>query len=276
MIPRSVFVEFVSVLNVKNIKQITSSESWFSASIGDVKKIFPVSPKAQYGDNVWNDVIEEQTKIEKRILAGKLKKRSLFVSYLVASRIACAMNIESMRDWSKKHKEIFSAYNLPIPSAPHLTYKESGWEGWGDFLKTGRTQDYEFLTYEEAKKIIEILGIKTTTQFKEFINSPLANPKFPKRPDHVYKDVWTSWIDFLSSKFVTYDQAREALRPLKMCSEGDFRTLGKHGLRPEGIPSHPSVFYAREFISWAHFLGWEDEIERDIYSSSEQKKALFG
>lgn len=276
MLSRSVFVELMAIYNIKNVNKIDSREGWLAANLGELKKHFSSDPIKQYGAAIWSEVKSEQALIEKKNKYLGLTKRTLFVSYLTASKLACAVGISSMRDWNARHKVFFTAYSLPVPSSPHLAYKDKGWEGWGEFLNTGRTQDYDFLPYKEAKRIVEALGIKTTGQFKEFVNSPLAHPNFPKRPDHVYKDIWVGWMDFLASKFVSYKEAREILKPLKLCSEGDFRALGKSNLRPEGIPSHPYVFYADEFISWAHFLGWEDEIERDNYSSSKSDKLLFG
>lgn len=270
---RSVFVEMLAIFNIKNeANAIKSSADWLAAKLGKVKTLFHIEASSRYGDDIWNEIASKEEQIRKKGLDRN--KRSLFVSYNVASRIAEALGIDSMREWNRLHKDYFSKYKIPIPSSPHLTYKDKEWEGWGEFLGTGRTQDYNFLPYKEAKALVETLGIQTTKQFKEFVHSPIADPRFPKRPDHVYADVWVGWVDFLAPKFVTYDEAREILKPLKLCSENDFRVLGKENLRPEGIPSHPSVYYAESFISWAHFLGWDDEIERDVYSRERSKRAV--
>ena len=45
------------------------------------------------------------------------------------------------------------------PKRPFRTYKDSGWNGFADWL--GKNKRSAFLPYEEAKKVVNALGLKS-------------------------------------------------------------------------------------------------------------------
>ena len=85
-----------------------------------------------------------------------------------------------------------------IPNAPEIVYKE--WNGAADFLgnnKLNRNED--FLSYEDAKKIIHTLKLKSIKEWN--IYSKKNRPKFiPNNPCAIYKNKgWKDWGDFLGT-----------------------------------------------------------------------------
>ena len=45
------------------------------------------------------------------------------------------------------------------PKCPSVTYKNAGWNGLADWL--GKKKRSEYLPYEEAKKVVNALGLKS-------------------------------------------------------------------------------------------------------------------
>ena len=104
---------------------------------------------------------------------------------------------ESYIKWTlKKGRPTF------LPSRPHQTYKNQGWKGYADFFQSGkfdaRKRSRSFMNYEELKKIVKRLKIKSGTEYKmlvrkrNFKNMPL-NPDISAK----YKGQWKGWKDFL-------------------------------------------------------------------------------
>ena len=265
---RSTFVDLISAITLRthfnkvslsNPPVTPDATSWKSIEIGQIGEYLPRSPGHQYGSDIWGVIAQSVHKRLSDTEVGRASSKRVFVSYKTASEIAQIMGISSMRDWSRVHATAFSPFDLPIPYSPSTSYK-SQWLGWESFLGKPRSQG--FLSFKEARELIHSQGIKTANEFREYASGPFAHPQMPKRPDAVYQGEWGGWIDFLAPKFLPYAEAREVMAKMRLRSEHDFRLLGQTGCRPIGIPSHPSVYYGEEFVSWAHFLGWKDEDDR--------------
>jgi Phage-integrase repeat unit len=81
-----------------------------------------------------------------------------------------------------------------IPSAPHKVYKKQNqWNGWEDFLGTG------FLTFEEAKKFVHSLGLKSEDEWREYYRSGQKPDNIPTSPNNVYKKEWKGMGDWLGT-----------------------------------------------------------------------------
>jgi hypothetical protein len=111
--------------------------------------------------------------------------------------------IENLKSKSKSewYKDV---NNLPdfIPSNPREVYLNKGWVSWGDFLGTNRIWDnlVSYILYEESKKIIKSLQIKTCVEYKEFAKGGKIPKNIPNRPERYYKNRgWVSWGDFLGT-----------------------------------------------------------------------------
>ena len=83
------------------------------------------------------------------------EKRSEFLPYEEAKKVVNALGLKSQDDWYR-----WSRTERPpdIPSNPSRTYKNAGWNGFADWL--GKKKRPAFLPYEEAKKVVNALGLK--------------------------------------------------------------------------------------------------------------------
>ncbi len=98
-----------------------------------------------------------------------------------------------------------------IPSDPFRVYRNHGWRGFGDFFGNGRSvpvQSGGARPFEEARKFVRRLGLKSSTEWKEryrfglMPDKPTRPADIPSCPDITYKaHGWKGWPDFLSSAF---------------------------------------------------------------------------
>ena len=73
---------------------------------------------------------------------------------------------------------------------------------WGDFLSTNRKwdNDVNYISYNDAKKIIKQLKISSGNEYKTLAKNNLIPKNIPNRPERYYKKRnWVSWGDFLGS-----------------------------------------------------------------------------
>ena len=122
-----------------------------------------------------------------------------FVNYEEAKKIVQSLGLKSRLEWIEFTKiEEFKNLNLPV--GPSQTYKNDNFS-WGDFLGAGTisSKKREFLSYEEAKKQLCNLNLKSVSDWRRYIK--LKNfHNMPKRPEQVYKNNgWVSWSDFLGA-----------------------------------------------------------------------------
>ncbi len=112
------------------------------------------------------------------------KYKGAMASYKEAQQIVRIAKIKSSSEYYKWYKKSPER----IPSYPPRKYIKN-WNGWSSFL--GAYQ--KFATYEEAKHIIQGMGITTCVGYKAwYANSEI---KLPASPQIMYKE-WTNWYDF--------------------------------------------------------------------------------
>jgi Phage-integrase repeat unit len=78
-----------------------------------------------------------------------------------------------------------------------MTYTEE-WKRFGDWLGTGTvaTQTRTYRAFEEARELVQTLGLKSQRKWKEYCKSGKKPEDIPAAPSHVYKDNWKSWGDW--------------------------------------------------------------------------------
>ena len=119
------------------------------------------------------------------------------LTYDDAKKICVKLNVVSASDYRNKKKLGILPSNLP--SAPHKTYKDKGWISWGDFLGTGRKSSGDYLTFKEARIIVQKLNLRSQREWN--IYSKMSRPSnIPSNPQNTYKINWKGWADFLGKK----------------------------------------------------------------------------
>ena len=122
-----------------------------------------------------------------------------------------------------------------MPRYPSDYYKDKGWINWYDFLGYKR---FDWLSYEEAKKIIQKLKIRDGGTFGRLHREGKIPKGIPATPHDVYKDEgWNGWPDFLGNdknsvysttrELLSFKDARRIIRTLGIKTEKEYRILGK-------------------------------------------------
>ena len=119
-------------------------------------------------------------------IGNKNSKNRDWLPYEEAKEVILNKEFQSISNWSEWCKSGDKPSN--IPSHPQKIYKDKGWTYWGDWLGTNRIATYnlEYLSYEEAKKFIKSLNIKSKTEWEEYCKSGKKPDNIPYDPVAVY------------------------------------------------------------------------------------------
>ena len=149
-----------------------------------------------------------------------------------------------------------------MPSNPQRSYAGE-WDDWYSFLGVERPERYAALA--EASEAAQRLGFKTQQEYYECYQK---DPKLPSNPSVFYAEDWDDWYSYLGierpvKRYATVAEASEAAQRLGFKSGVEyFRGYEKD---PK-LVSTPNQFYAEDWISWPHFLGNENAINRELTS----------
>lgn len=157
---------------------------------------------------------------------------------------------------------------LTIPTNPNYTYKEHGWDGYGDWLGNGRSKNvgYQspFWPYAKAQEFVSDLSLSGYLEWRTYVKGKMAikkPPFIPSVPHACYKDEgWISYGNWLGTEnsanfnkgFLPFKRARELVRSFRCDTKQDYLNFLNECL-PEGlkgkIPRNPDRTYQNS--------GWE-------------------
>jgi len=165
-------------------------ENYKSISFGGKKA--PINPQSFYGRESW---ISWSDFLNKPIY--KKKHFNVYHDFTECKEIIKSKNIKSKSDFYKKITNLIKEDN-GIPYNPRSIYNDL-WEGWGDFLGTGRIQDNKkiYLPYEDARNWSRSLNLK---MYKEWgcLDMDKLPIGIPKKPEKTYKNKgWINYNDWL-------------------------------------------------------------------------------
>jgi len=199
-------------------------------------------------------------------------------SFEEARNFARKLKLSSKAAWQKWSKSGNRPNN--IPSNPNITYKDSGWVSWGNFLGNKNIRrNNDFCSFEEARTFACKLKLSGKAAWQKWIKSG-NRPDMPSTPDAVYKNSgWVSWGDFLGTgnirivgDFCSFEKARKFARNSKLNSKVDWEKWCKSGNRPSNIPSNPPVTYKDSWKSWGDFFGTENVHKKNFRPFKEARK----
>ena len=152
---------------------------------------------------------------------------------------------------------------MDIPSVPGRTYKNKGWDGWGDFLGTGNTYRIDWRPFEEAREFVRSLGLKSYKEYNAWTKTAERPKDIPVSPPLTYKNKgWVSMSDWLGTAntykidWRPFEEAREFARSLDLKGEKEYRQWAKTDARPLDIPSAPrNVYKNNGWVSMGDWLG---------------------
>jgi len=138
-----------------------------------------------------------------------------YLRFEEAKSFVHGLGLKNLEDWRKYAK----SENRPkdIPTNPHNVYKLE-WKSFGDWLGTGTvaSQKKEFLPFEDARKLVRSLGLKSEDEWEQYLKSGKRPSNIPADPSHVYPNEWNGIPDWLGYEGVTWSvkKVKELLRHL--------------------------------------------------------------
>jgi superfamily II DNA or RNA helicase len=152
-----------------------------------------------------------------------------------------------------------------IPAAPHHTYAQKGWAGWGDWLGTDAVASYlrQYRPHRKARAFVHGLGLKSQAEWKSYCKSGEKPDDIPANASFVYaNDGWAGWGDWLGTgtvasylrEFRNFKEARAYVRGLGLNSGSEWHEYCKSGKKPKDIPSNPNQVYKNS--GWARWGDW--------------------
>lgn len=173
-----------------------------------------------------------------------------------------------------------------IPSNPDLTYGQSGWVGWSDWLGIPSYRDH-FKPFKEARLIARGLKLKNRAAWLKLgkAGRPVG---VPFAPDVIYAtDGWAGWTDWLdiiipsnavcttSKSYLSFEDARKIVRAAKLGSSDKWWAWSKQNGEALNIPSKPHIIYAD--LGWVNWVDWirEDRIGQSRFKSFIEARAFM-
>jgi len=164
-----------------------------------------------------------------------------------------------------------------IPTNPHRTYVDKGWNGMGNWLGTGNiaNQLKEYRPFLKARAFAQKLTLKSHSEWIDFTQGRAPQlgqlPKdIPAYPNQTYADKgWKNWGDWLGTgqiaarlrEYRPFLDARAFAKKLKLKNGAEWHvfTQGRMpqlGQLPKDIPAYPDQTYAdKGWKNWGNWLG---------------------
>jgi putative methyltransferase/type III restriction/modification enzyme restriction subunit/helicase-like protein/integrase-like protein len=186
-----------------------------------------------------------------------IDKEVTYLSFLQARDFVRSLKLKNKEDWSNYRK--LGKIPRDIPGTPNKIYSE--WNGWGDWLGTGRiaNQNREFLSFNDAREYVRSLNLKSSEEWSDY--SKFKRPRdIPSTPDRYYEDEWRGWGDWLGTttlgevKLRNFTEARAFIQGLHLKNFSEWKSYSKSS-RPHDIPGNPHSVYRTEWKGYGDWLG---------------------
>ena len=255
---RKQFRPFPQARNFARVLALRNQKEWraFTQS-GGLPSDIPTDPQHAYKDKgwtCWGDWLGTGK------IANRLKE---YRPFLEARKFARGLDLKSRDDW----RVFTKSGDLPadIPACPDQTYRDKGWAGIGDWLGTGTIAPRlrEYRSFNEARDYVRGLGLKSSTEWRDFLKSRRLPSNIPSKPERVYRDDgWVGYGDWLGTgtiapflrKYRHFKEARTFVRSLGVKGRGGWKAFIKSGNLPSDIPATPSQVYKDK--GWAGLADW--------------------
>ena len=191
-----------------------------------------------------------------------------FLPFGTALAVARSLNLASQKEWKAWSKEGMCPPN--VPSNPHRTYKDGGWQGWGHWLGTdsqsSKTKHQQFLPFAKALAVAQSLNLANDFEWQQWCTEGMCPPNVPSNPHRTYKGGgWQGWGHWLGTgnqsnkakreQFLPFDECLRVARSLRLVSSTEWKLWCRSGARPANVPACPEKVYVHDgWWGWGHFL----------------------
>jgi hypothetical protein len=141
-----------------------------------------------------------------------------------------------------------------------------------------------YMPYDEAKKIVNKLGLRTIPQYRQYIKGRSLELLLPSNPDRHYNihKSWLSWSDFFGvtyndiKKYISYDELKKLFIQHNIY---DFDELNKFivnycKLNNISIPDDIEEYYSDVFTTWDDLFVKKIENNDDEYITNKLKDII--
>jgi len=175
--------------------KISGSEEWYIyCKKGKIPNDIPRSPHYVYRDK-WEGM---------GLFLGTgfvAHQKRAYRSYEKTKKYAQSLKLKGKDDWRLHTKS--KKFPKDIPANVSQKFKKE-FEGWGVFLGTGFVATFlrKYKTYEEAKKYVKPLKLKSDREWRSHTKSKNFPQDIPSNVWQYYnrRNKWKGWPDFLGKK----------------------------------------------------------------------------
>lgn len=175
-----------------------------------------------------------------------------------------SLGLRGYSDWNKYCKS--GAKPNDIPNNPHLTYKDTGWKGGGDWFGNGKAAVKYSRPYLQALEFVHSLGLKSRNEWKTYCKSGLKPADIPSSPEISYFGKgWNGMADWLGPSYIEpkinprpFLDARAFVRTLGLKSSAAWENYCISGNKPKDIPNNPQAIYKNAgWVGYPDWLGYD-------------------
>ena len=253
----SKFAPFGQALTCARSLGLATQKEWYAWCKEGVRPPnVPADPRKTYKDGGWQGWGHW-------LGTGNIKcGTKQFLPFGQALAFAQSLGLAGKAEWWAWCKEGRRPPN--VPSAPDKTYKDGGWQGWGQWLGTGNQATKDFLPFNEALRVARSLNLANQFEWQQWCKEGMRPPNVPSAPDATYKGGgWQGWVHWLGSsgikkpsKFAPFGQALTFARSLNLATSKEWEAWCKEGRRPPNVPFNPNATYKDGgWQGWGHWLG---------------------
>jgi len=249
------FLIFEKARNFVRTLGLKSQNEWKKyCNSGKRPDNIPACPNSTYKDCGWKGMGDW--------LGTGITRNKNFLSFEEARNFVRMLKLKNWEDWLHYCKSGKKPDNVPI--APVQAYKNSGWEGIGDWLGTEyiATKNREYLSFEKARKFVRELGFTCRQEWEDYCKSGKKPDNVPSQGREVYNNDWISWGDWLGTGYVatknreylSFEKAQKWVIKLGLKNEKEWRIWKVNNTRPLNIPACPEVVYKNK--GWEGYKYW--------------------
>ena len=242
--------DYVRGLGFKNLKEWLN---YFKSN--KIPKDIPISAAKVYnklGWISWGNFLGNNN-----IKLGSIK----YESYKKAQKYVQSLNIKTQKEWSEFCKS--DKKPIKIPASPEHVYRIE-WKGIGEFLGTGNTLKKHFISFNDARLLVQKLGIKSEKSWREYCNSGKRPKNVPRNFDQTYKLEWKGFGDLFGTNriadqnkiFLSIEESKKFVKLLNINTVAEWKKYCLSGKKPANITSSPdTIFKYNGWKNWSDWLG---------------------
>ena len=251
------FKEARSYIRSLGLKNLTEWQAWSKTSARPDN--IPAAPHHVYKNQGWVDLGDW-------LGTGTVASRNrIYLPFEEARTYVHSLDLKSRNAWNVWSKSDAKPAN--IPADPQGVYKNEGWAGWGDWLRTETVSNRNrtFLSFEEARTFAHSLNLKSRSEWNAWSKSDARPENIPTNPYRFYEDKgWAGWGDWLGTDtiapqnrtYLPFEKARNYARNLELKIEAEWIIWAKSNAKPDNIPAYPDHVYKNKgWIGWGDWLG---------------------